>query len=321
MTQHVVLLPLIIFHVLAARLPGPPRFLNAETEDLACSVAFSPDGKTLAIGFHESIQLWETAIWKRRAVIPYPGTHLAFASDGRALAATSSGRALAEPSVNDEVLVLNLQNEQVRARCAPLRGQINALAISPNGRTVAIGDERGFGLWDTRSPTATVASPANTKRIEAVAFAPDGKQIATGDSRGQIALWATDRPRMLRIVGKHNNYVNSLAFSADGSLLFSGGQDSTVRLWDLASGKQRLRIDINDPKGIFRLALSPDARTIASASTQGIVALWNTNTGQPTFLLRDPDAHARSVAFSPTGDLIAVGVRRGVHIWKIHTRK
>jgi WD40 repeat protein len=117
-----------------------------------------------------------------------------------------------------------------------------ALALSPDGRTVAAADNEGVLLWDAATAKVQATLRQEGQRfIRALAFSPDGRLLATavGDPPGRthepgvIVLWDPSTGRQLATLTGHTNAVNALAFCPDGRTLASGGQDRTVRLWDM----------------------------------------------------------------------------------------
>ena len=69
-------------------------------------------------------------------------------------------------------------------------------------------------------------------------------------------------------------------FSIDGKLLATGSLDKTVRLWDLATGAERHRLD-GHPLPLLTLAFSPDGRQLATTGQGRGAHLWEAATGRP----------------------------------------
>jgi WD40 repeat protein len=82
----------------------------------------------------------------------------------------------------------------------------------------------------------------------------------------------------------HNDWVCAVAFSSDGNTLATGSADETVKLWDVATGKERVTLR-GHRSGISAVAFSPDDRTLASAGIDDAVRLWDLT--QPQLRARD----------------------------------
>ena len=153
-----------------AALEGHTRYVR--------SVAFSPDGSTLASGSQDSTtKLWD--VGTRRNIATIKHTHLvrsvAFSSDGATLAVGSNSKAV------------ELWDVATGRNTATLSGHtnfVNSVSFSPDGTTVASGSQdRSIKLWDiaTGHNIATLTHPYS---VESVAFSPDGTTIASGSWGG-----------------------------------------------------------------------------------------------------------------------------------------
>ncbi|MFD7125062.1 hypothetical protein ACFV9X_13175 [Streptomyces anulatus] len=161
------------------------------------SVAFSPDGHTLATG-GDRIRLWDAATGRlRKTLTGHTGavTFLAFSPDGGTLASAGNDRA---------VRLWDTATERLRKR---LPGYINTqhfLEFSPDNRTLATAgiDDRTVQLWDTETATAVTTLPGHTGPTIAVAFSPDGRTLATGDGDRTIRLWNVALPTPAAAINK-----------------------------------------------------------------------------------------------------------------------
>lgn len=155
-----------------------------------------------------------------------------------------------------------------------------------------------------------------------LAYSPDGTRIAAASS---IGVWIYDAHtgEELALFTGHTEPVLSVAFSPDGKIVASGASrkwnwwraDSEIRLWDADTG-EHLATLTRPPeiaqKGagieqleVWKLVFSPDGKTLASASGDGAVRLWDIETGQYRTIAEG--TFVPSVAFSPDGKTLVGG--------------
>ncbi|MFE6833818.1 WD40 repeat domain-containing protein [Streptomyces sp. NPDC057705] len=154
---------------------------------------------------------------------------------------------------------------------------VYALAVSPDGRTLAAAIDEKVALWDrtTRDPSG-LELDADWASVLALAFSPDSRLLATGDLGGSIRLWhlPAGTSRSLTLSG-HVGQVYDLAFSPDGLLLASAGTDGTVQLWDVQAGEPAGGMPLTGHTGAVRgVAFSPDGSLLASAGEDGTLRFW-----------------------------------------------
>jgi WD40 repeat protein len=121
-----------------------------------------------------------------------------------------------------------------------------------------------------------------------------------------------------RTLAGHKDWVYAVAFSPDGKTLASGSYDRTIRLWNVATGANRVLR--GHGRSINSVAYSPDGKWLASGGDDASVRLWDAIRGTVKHKLRGPDYAIYSVAFSPTSDrLAAAGKDRTVFVWDVHS--
>jgi WD40 repeat protein len=125
--------------------------------------------------------------------------------------------------------------------------------------------------------------------------------------------------------------LNSVAFSSDGKMLALGGRDRRVIILDVATGKAKIALDVNqglNPIQVHAVAFSTDGRTLATASggagaskpSDACVQLWETSTGMERATLSRPRETVFSLAFSPNSGVLAMGGGK-VDLWDYDKRK
>jgi WD40 repeat protein len=199
-----------------------------------------------------------------------------------------------------------------------------ALAFSPDGRTLAVGDyDNRLTLWDfargaeVRTIEGHLRQPPRWRNgVLAVAFRPDGKRIASGGADGFLRVWdPADGKEIARGQG-HYGHVRAVAFRLDGKRIATGGADGTVRLWDAESGKEVS--PIREPAGpVTGLALDPEGKTLATIRPPDRLALWDLATGRERPIPGLP-AEASAAAFSPDGKTLALAAPAGrLQLWDL----
>jgi WD40 repeat protein len=295
-------------------LAQPVRGVLTASSGVVTALAYSPDGTTLAAGYSGgAIRLWDLASHRPISATSWSATPLT-------LAFTGGGKEL-EVADAAGVGTWNLTDRaRITARpfASPARG--NAVAFSPDGRTVATGSADGnVRLWDaaTRQEIGPPMS-SDAKPVAAVAFSPDGTLVAASSADGNVQLWdtATQQEAGSALVAGAAE-VAALAFSPDGKLLATGGQDGAVRLWDVATGSQ-VGTTMATGDAVSALAFGIGGTTLASAESDGATELWNVTTQAQTgaALTVQGSAGVSALAFSPAADALATGNGNGsIQLW------
>jgi WD40 repeat protein len=203
------------------------------------SVAFSPDGRTLATA-NDNVQLWNVADPTHPTVLSPP--LIGDATGVFAVAFSPDGRTLATAS--DNVQLWNVANPAHPTSLGPPltdpTSSVSAVAFSPDGRTMATTTaDHTVRLWNVADPAHPTAlgSPltGHTDVVYSVAFSPDRRTLATASGDHTVRLWNVANPAHPTRLGQpltgHTDAVYVVAFSPDGQTLASAGRDPTVRLW------------------------------------------------------------------------------------------
>jgi WD40 repeat protein/DNA-binding SARP family transcriptional activator len=210
----------------------------------------------------------------------------------------------------------------------PPDAPVDAIAVSPDGRNVALAGVRDGGGWAAVFDAVTgrmidelLASRSDTLP-QALAFSPDGSRLALV-ATGFAAVWDTATWEIetdLSALSPAFEY-SSVAFLPDSSHLltqflpFTEWGWPSMHLWDLEGGEIRSELDHVPRAGRGDVAFSPDGRLLASAGI-GRPQLTDPFTGRVLTRLDGAPPHAVSVAFSPDADRVATGEADGsVRLW------
>jgi Tol biopolymer transport system component len=227
-------------------------------------------------------------------------------------------------------------------------GWLNALAYSPDGKTLAsVSDDNQVRLWNPVNGGIRRQIPVQDIVLDAVSFSPDGKTLAAaarpaGGGKGNIYLFDAATGNELRRFGGGRIWTITVPFSPDGKLLAAGGQGTAVQLWDPATGKEVRRLEgekapadgppfARPPRRltlVLALAFSPDGKTLASGDNDNKITLWDVGTGRKRVVLSMAPLPALgafgvcTLAYSPDGKTLASAGGDGVvRLWEAATGK
>jgi WD40 repeat protein len=317
------------------------------------SLAFSPDGKMLALGCYDDavVRLLAADTLKDKSRLQVPATvsfdfanNPIFSPDGKRLAAFGGtcrvpGRSfvVCRPQ---EVFLWDLPEGKNPRRLPAYDG--TQLRFSPDGEMLTYRGESEIRLWDTASGQRLHPPPSGHDHlVKTLAVSPDGKTVASGDLTPTILLWDTATSRPLRAMRGDDDWTHACLFSPDGKRVISAGVVGTFQVWDAASGKELRRFEIDWPErglvDLHAVGISADGKRLAAIASGGQrshaarTLIWDIATGkqcsqQPyqleertlgkTALLWLSKTHA---AFAPDGASMTVWLGKQVGIEEIAT--
>jgi WD40 repeat protein len=282
-------------------------------------IAFASDGKTLAtMGQDRFIHLWDV-----------PSGRLVRRIDGEGdlkyqapMAFSPSGDALVSGGQDGKMRVWEVHTgKKIRELFGRTPELVGKVVFSRDGkRLVSAGPMNNVVVWNAADgkeirrfgKAGTPFDPVSTS----LGFAPDGKSVLFGDKDGLLCEWdvTTGQERRRFQVGGSRP-----TFSADGATL-AVVRGKTIAFWDFATGTERFA-PAGHCQGVVGIALSPDARTLATTSGRDGFRLWDVATGKPHGGLLGHPQHSR-IAFSPDGKTIATaGNDINIRLWDAATGK
>ena len=290
-------------------------------------IHFSPDGSKLAIStsigiwFHDP-QTGKALELLRRSHITRPYT-FAYAPDGKTIASTSwgkpkqaNGRGISAVEVWDAATG---EDKAIRIRHS---GNVNSIAYSPDGETIATGGGRydnTVRLWNAQTGRNISTSRMQTEWGTFVIFSPDGTTYAAAAADNTVHLWNGKIGSHKITLTGHTKQVACAAYSPDSKTIATGSYDGTIRLWDIITGNHKTTLT-SDKERVTSIGYSPDGNTIVCGTGNGDGQLWDTRTMKLKSTFTGHTKRIKSVVYSPDGNIIATASSdRTVRLWDAAT--
>lgn len=202
---------------------------------------------------------------------------------------------------------------------------LTALALSPDGRRLALGRFGCLEVVDTQSGELLWRGEPLAGRVTRLRFSRDGTRLVAASGvaglYGEATLWATDSGQKLASFTGHYDTLYDAVLAPGGTLLATSSYDKKILLWDVSSGKP-LRTLEGHNGAVYALAFSADGRTLASASADETVKLWRVEDGLRLDTLSQPDREQYAVLFDPQQRYIyAAGADNRIRLWQYISRQ
>jgi eukaryotic-like serine/threonine-protein kinase len=256
---------------------------------------FTPDSRQMLIGAHSSISLWTPESGQEAAVVTLGnGVSARTASvtpDGTLVITAGSDGLLREWDVRTHVAKRTYGKQQ------------NAwdMAISADGRFVAVGSWASVAIWDRATGIAVVELKDGTDvDLSHPLFSPDGSQVFAHGRYGDIRVWDIRKARLAS--GMEFPDTTDVVPSADGGHVLARRSSGALERWDLDTLTMEPVASESHPVGA--MAISEDGQRVAAATNDGSLLAWTDVTSAPLVIGRGTGS-IRSIAFSGNGVRIA----------------
>ena len=237
------------------------------------------------------------------------------------------GQRVATAGLDGVIKVWNLRDQAIERTLLPKIGPIHALAVSPDGKTLAVAGPAsavtlGFStvhLLDSATGDRRSMMHNHRTTIESVAFSPDGNWIASASRYGSATVSKVSGKRARSIKADTRN--ESLAFSPDSKFLATQLSSRKIRIWELDSGDVIQDVSCGTTVDLVRWSPTGDY-IVAAGDSSGTLDLIETTHWQRIGVLSVPDPQPLGITaltFADDGATIVAGDFEGqVHRWSLN---
>jgi WD40 repeat protein/serine/threonine protein kinase len=246
--------------------------------------------------------------------------HLALGQGAEALTALERAAALGgTEDLERDVAAARVGTAPPLRSLRGLPGPVAALALAPDGRTVAAGSGAEVRVWDAGTGQLLRTLPIPGGQVRALALLPDQRFLVVGVENAPLAVWELASGRPVRSWARHAGFATSLAVLPGGRFVVSGGSDRVVRLWDPASG--RLVREMAGHEDAVT-AVAAGSAHLASASRDGTARLWALEDGRNLGALRGHEGRVQAVALDERqARVVTAGGDGSVRDWGLRSHE
>jgi dipeptidyl aminopeptidase/acylaminoacyl peptidase/mono/diheme cytochrome c family protein len=205
---------------------------------------------------------------------------------------------------------------------------VTAIAFTSSGDRLVVGGYHELLIWDVTAGTLAARVANIPQRTFGVAFSPDNSWLAVAGGApgvsGEIRMipWnGGPRPDAApKVLATHDDVFFDVAFPPDGHQLAAAGSDGLLRVFDVATGAERLKIN-SHADWVTDICYSPDGKYIATASRDKTAKVFDADSGSLLTTHSEHNGPVRAIAFAPDSKSAASASGSRIRVWNVENSK
>jgi len=318
--------------------------------DLVRSVAVSPDGKRILTASHDqTARVWDAETGQPKVTFLGHTAHVvgvSFSPDGTRVLTHGSDK------------TVRVWDAETGRELVTVKGHTHyftSAVFSPDGkRILTASDDQTARLWDAETGRENAVLKGDAGGIESAVFSPDGKRVVTGNKDKTARVWDVETGQEKAVLRGHTDPVLRVSFSQDGRRILTASQDKTAKVWDAETGQVTATLLVGGWDGILyfspdgkciraghrlwdaqtgelkatfsssqvarHLCFSPDNKRFLMAGPDGLVHLWDAESGLERGVLKGHTGSVVPACFSPDGQRVLTRSQdRTARVWDAAT--
>ena len=297
--------------------PNPPEAYPVPVP--VTSVAFSPDGATLATsGYHEVI-LWKVedgSLLRRITNVAERVYDIEFTKDGQKIVVASG-----TPAQIGEAKIFQVADGKLLGDLVRTNDSVFAVSLSPDEKRLATaGADRAIRVFDFATQKQQLLIEDHADWVMDVAWSADGTRLASASRDKTSKVFDAVSGDSLVTFNGHGQPVYGVGFQADGKIVVSSGSDKQIRTWNVADAKQ-VKVIGGFGNEVFRIIVTPEGH-VYSCSADKNARAHQVSDGKALKTFAGHTDWVYSVAVHAGTKRVVAGSYNGeVRIWNIDDAK
>ena len=297
--------------------PDPPEAYPVPVP--VTSVAFSPDGATLATSGYHEVVLWKVAdgsLLRRITNVAERVYDIEFTKDGSKIVVAAG-----TPAQIGEAKIFQVADGKLLGDLVRTGDSVFAVSLSPDEKRLATaGADRAIRVFDFATQKQQLLVEDHADWVMDVAWSADGTRLASASRDKTSKVFDSTSGDSLVTFNGHGQPVYGVGFQADGKIVVSSGSDKNIRTWNVADAKQVKAIG-GFGNEVFRIVITPEGH-VYSCSADKSARAHQISDGKVLKTFAGHTDWVYSVAVHAASKRVAAGSYNGeVRIWNIDDAK